>query len=711
MKLRFVLLLLVLSLQMVEAQSTSSLTGLVTDPSGAVVPNAEIIVTNSETNAKRTTTTDSQGRYSFPQMQPSNYELTARAPSFSEVLVQKIVLLVNTPSTIDIRFAVGTIQQTVAVNAETTQVNTQDATLGNAIGTRPITQLPFDARNVVGLLSIQPGVTYFGDPSQRDDYRSGAVNGGKSDQGNVTLDGVDVNDQQYRSAFTSVLRATLDSVQEFRTTTTNGGADAGRSSGAQVALITKSGTNALHGSLYEYTRNTLTSANTFFNNQDGVPRQTLIRNVFGASLGGPIKKNRVFYFLNYEGRRDASQASAVRVVPNTLFRQGIFTYQTTDGSLAQLSPTQVKAIDPQGIGESSAVLRVLQSYPVPNDNTVGDGLNTSGYRFNSSVPLRYDTYISRVDYQLDSDGRKTLFWRGQLQNDHYVPSSTSASGVPQFPGQADSTVHIENDKGMAVGYTWIVTPSLVNNLRYGFTRQAYDETGVETGPVVSFTAMDNPIGSTTPLSATIPVHDIEENLTWTKGAHTVSLGGSLRFTRTRRLSYSSSYSSAATTPGWFLDNARYLLLPNVSPNTLSDYTDQMVNLLGLVSQGTANYNYDKQGNLLPQGQGIHRDFADNEFEVFLQDTWKVTRTFTVTAGANVSLNPALYEVNGYQTSTNIPLSTWFNDRAALAEAGLPQSLVTPLSFQLANSPGGHPLYPFQHHIAPRVAFAYSPQSN
>lgn len=704
-------LLALLSVTWGQGQSTSSLTGLVTDPSGAVVPGTAIELLNSETNARRETTSDSQGRYSFSQTQPGNYRVTARATSFAEVIVRDIRLLVNTPSTVDIRFEVGTVHQSVAVSAEATQVNTQDATLGNAIGTGPIIELPFDARNVVALLSIQPGVTYFGDPSTRDDYRSGAVNGGKSDQGNVTLDGVDVNDQQYRSAFTSVLRATLDSVQEFRTTTANGGADVGRSSGAQVALLTKSGTNTVHGSLYEYTRNTLTSANTFFNNQDGIPRQKLIRNVFGASLGGPIKKNRLFYFLNYEGRRDASQATAVRVVPNLLFRQGTFTYQTTDGSLTQLSPDQIRAIDPQHIGESAAVLNVLQSYPAPNDSTVGDGLNTSGYRFNSSVPLSYNTYIARVDYQIDSDGKHTLFWRGQLQNDHFVPSSTTASGVPQFPGQADSTIHLENDKGIALGYTWIATPALVNSLRYGFTRQSYDETGVQTAPIVSFTAMDNPIASTTPLSATIPVQDIEENLTWTRGAHTVLLGGSLRFSRTRRISFANSFSGAAMTPGWFLDNARYLLVPNVNPNTLSDYTDQMVNLLGLVSQGTANYNYDKQGNLLPQGQGIYRDFADNEYEMFFQDTWKVTRGFTATVGAHINLNPALYEVNGYQTSTNIPLGDWFNERGGLAEQGLPQSMVTPLSYQLAGAPGGRPLYSMQRNIAPRVAFAYSPQSD
>ncbi len=538
-------LLIALAATTTFGQSISDLTGLVTDPSGAVVPNASIVAVNSETNLRRETKTDSQGRYSIAQIQLGNYQINAAAPGFAEELVRDVHVLVNTPATVDIRFQVGTVQQHVAVSAETTQVNTQDASLGNALGTRPIIELPFDARNVVGLLSIQPGVTYFGDPSLRDDYRSGAVNGGKSDQGNVTLDGVDVNDQQYRSAFTSVLRATLDSVQEFRTTTTNGGADVGRSSGAQVALITKSGTNALHGSLYEYTRNTLAAANTFFNNQDGLPRQTLIRNVFGASLGGPIKKNRLFYFVNYEGRRDASQATAVRVVPNMQFRQGIFNYQSTDGSLVQLSPDQIRAIDPQHIGESPGVLKILQSYPTPNDNTVGDGINTAGYRFNSPVPLSYNTYIARVDYQVDTNGKHVLFWRGQMQNDHFVPSSTTTNGVPQFPGQADSILHLENDKGIALGYTWIITPTLVNSLRYGFTRQSYDQTGVQTAPIVSFTALDNPIASTTPLTAIMPVHDIEENLTWTRGAHTILAGGSLRFARTRRLSFANSYSDAA----------------------------------------------------------------------------------------------------------------------------------------------------------------------
>jgi hypothetical protein len=202
-------------------------------------------------------------------------------------VVNDVRLLVSTPSTVPIVLEVGQVSTVVAVMAEASQVSTTDASIGNAIGDRPITQLPFEARNVVGSLSLQPGVTYLGepDPALQPDFRSGTVNGGKSDQANVTLDGVDVNDQQNRSPFNSVLRVTLDSVQEFRTITTNAGADFGRTSGAQVNLVTKSGTNIVHGSAYEYLRNTLTSANDFFANQAGLKRAKLDRNVFGLSVG------------------------------------------------------------------------------------------------------------------------------------------------------------------------------------------------------------------------------------------------------------------------------------------------------------------------------------------------------------------------------------------------------------------------------------------
>ena len=699
--------LLVMSLSVLRAQNAGALSGLVTDASGATIPQADVEVTNSATNAQRTQTTDAQGRYSFAQIQPGTYQVKAKAAGFSDVTVKAVRILVNTATNVDLKLELSGVQQSIVVASEATQVNTQDATLGNAIGTRPIIELPFDARNVVGLLSIQPGVTFFADPSTRDDYRSGSVNGGKSDQGNVTLDGVDVNDQQNRTAFTSALRTTLDSVQEFRTTTTNGGADVGRSSGAQAALVTKSGTNAIHGSLYEYHRNTITSANNFFSNSSGVERQKLIRNVFGASVGGPLKKNRLFYFLNYEGRRDASEATAVRTVPNATFRQGIFSYRTTDNSLKQLGAAEIRELDPQHIGISAAVLKTLQSYPMPNDTTVGDGVNTSGFRFKSAVPLSYNTYIARIDYQIDSAGKHSVFARGNLQNDHYVPTS----GIPQLPGQADSVVALENSKGLAVGHTWVATPSLVNNLRFGFTRQAFDRTGVQTAPIVTLNSISDPVATTRGLSAKVPVYDIEESLSWVRGSHTIAAGGSLRFIRTNRRSFATSFSGAQATTGWFVDNARFLLPADVNSRSTTDFSRQMVNLLGLVSQGTANYNYDKTGAILPQGQGINRSFADNEYEAFVQDSWKVSRGLTVTAGLRLSVLPAMWETNGFQTSSNVSLSEWFNQRGGLAEQGKPQSLTTPLAFNLSDSSNGTPLYPTLHNFAPRVALAYSPQSS
>ena len=246
------------------SQAFSGLNGTVSDPTGAVVPGAALRITNVATGQSRETKSDAQGHYSFAQVLPGAYQLTARSTGFSDLTISQIRLLVNSPATVAVEFQkLGAQADSVTVEAAVSQVNTSDASLGNAIGTKAILDLPFYARNVAGLLQYQPGVTSFGTDENYDD-RNGSVNGGKSDQANVTLDGVDVNDQAYRTAFTSVLRVTLDSVQEFRTTTTNGGAETGRGSGADVALVTKSGTNELHGSLYEYHRNTITAANDFF---------------------------------------------------------------------------------------------------------------------------------------------------------------------------------------------------------------------------------------------------------------------------------------------------------------------------------------------------------------------------------------------------------------------------------------------------------------
>ena len=219
----------------------------------------------------------------------------------------------------------------------------------------------------------------------------------------------------------------LDSVQEFRVTVAGQGADEGRSSGGQVVLITKSGTNQLHGSAYEYNRNTVTAANSWFNDRDGVPVTPLNRNQFGASLGGPIKKDRIFYFFNYERRIDASSQAVERQVPTENLKQGILTFADTNGNNYTLSPSQIKQVDPLGIGINQGYLNILKQYPVGNDPAYGTdgGLNFTGFRFNAPDALDNRAYVGKMDFILDNAAKHTVSVRGTLSNANQDQSNAS----------------------------------------------------------------------------------------------------------------------------------------------------------------------------------------------------------------------------------------------------------------------------------------------
>ncbi len=702
-KLALLLLAIIALAGIALGQGLTSLNGTTRDPSGAVIPGVSVSLVRTDTGAERAAVSDDQGRYSFAQVQPGTYRVVGHAAGFTDVTLEEVRLLVNSPSTVDLSFdKVGAVASTVTVTDTTSQVNTQDASLGNAIGGAVIDELPFEARNVIGLLAIQPGVSYLGEPApgSANDPRSGAVDGGKSDQANVTLDGVDVNDQQNHAAFKSVLRVTLDSVEEFRTTTTNAGAEYGHSSGAQVSMITKSGTNSTHGSAYEFIRNTDTSANSFFNNAAGIGRTQLNRNVFGAALGGPIKKNKLFYFGNFEGRKDASASTGLRTVPNALFRQGTFTYLTTTGAKATLTPAQMDALDPAGKGEDPAALATFQQYPLPNDNTVGDGLNTAGFRFNASTPLSWRTYIAKFDYALNS--KNTIFWRGNLDNDH----ETTTSGISQFPGEAPSSVYLENSKGWAAGWTSVISPSFVSTFRYGLTREGVQTTGSLTAPYAYFNSITPLYSTSTGLASIVPTNDFHEDLVWTHGAHTVSFGTEIYLISNQRGSTSTSYSNAFDNALWLTGDGAFLLAPGAAKS--NNYERQAGNVMGYLPELTLKVNYDLNGNVLPQGTVINRDFLERHYDMYVEDTWKVTRGLTVSAGLRFSLVPAITEANGYNVNSSIPVANWLADRAYYASIGQSQANAGPLSYDLS-SKTGQSLYPFQQDWAPRVAIAYSPQ--
>jgi len=430
---RLVLLSIALGMVMSDVAfpqtSSASLQGSVTDPSGSAIVGATVALSSSESKLERTMVTGLQGEYRFFALPPGTYTLTVTAKGFSRYQQTDLQLLVNTPATGNLRLKVGSASESVTVTGEAPALNLVDASIGNSFNETQVKQLPLEGRNVPDLLSLQAGVAYTGnrpdlsDPKVKDqDTRNGAVNGARSDQSNITLDGVDVNDQAAGYAFTSVLPVTLDSVQEFRVTTSNYNADQGEGSGAQVALVTKSGTNVFHGSLYEYHRNTFTSASDYFLQ---APLK-LIRNIFGVSVGGPVEKNRLFFFVNYEGTRQREQNSVVRTIPTPSLCQGMVQYVDVNGQTQTLTQTQLSnpSLDPLGLGINPAIENAGHTgyfdttfcngkFPT-NDNSVGDGLNYSGFRFGAPISLDNNAFIARIDYHLTADGKHTLFWRGHL---------------------------------------------------------------------------------------------------------------------------------------------------------------------------------------------------------------------------------------------------------------------------------------------------------
>lgn len=722
---------------LLHGQSTSSLRGTVTDPQGAVIPEAVVTLSSTSTGWSRQVVSSGSGEYQFLQVTPGDYKLTAAKPGFATVTREQIKLLVNVPSTLDLQMEIGATGEIVNVSAEAQLVNTVDASVGNAFNQNQIRQLPLDTRNIVQLLSLQPGVT-----------STGEVMGSRRDQNNITLDGVDVNDNENSgigglsdigsmqgsnanlpsanspiAGFNSVLPIPLDSVQEFRVTVAGQGADEGRSSGGQVVLVTKSGTNQLHGSVYEYNRNTLFASNTWFNNRSDVDRQVLNRNQFGASLGGPVKKDRVFYFFNYERRIDASQQPVERAVPTQALKAGDLVLQGSDGNNYTLTPAEIRQIDPLHIGINQGYLNILKQYPAGNDPAYGadGGLSFTGFRFNAPDDLDNRVYVGKVDAILDQAGHHTLSFRGTLSNSN----QDNPNALAQFPGQAPASVILNNSKGLAATYTAVLTPSLINSLIYGFTRQGLAQSGV---PGASFTMLDiDPLQNYAARAASriLPVNNIVDNLTWTKGKHTITTGINFRFMTNNRDSYANSYPSygfsteVAVGLGEDIQNdmTAYLQAKTGNANLQLANPDAAATamgiMLGLVNYTQVTYNFDRNGSAIAVGDPSVRAFRMNEYEGFVNDSWRVTPSLTITAGLRYSNDRPPYEANGLQVAPNIGLDQYFAQRLFLGAEGVPSNAMPNayLSYNLAGPVNGKPSWYGcdNANFGPRLAVAYSPK--
>ena len=758
-------------------QGTTSLRGTITDPQSSAIPDASVVLEDDSRGIHLETSTNQSGFYEFLQLFPGSYHMSISAKGFKTLSRENLVLRVATPTTLNVKMIVSTVAETVTVSISgASAVNSSDATLGNAFDTKQVLELPSEGRNPVELLSLQPGVTYTGNQvDSASDSRGGSVNGARSDQTNLTVDGIDNNDQLLGTAFTGVLRIPSESIAEFRVTTSSANADTGRSSGGQVAIISKSGTNAFHGAACEYNRSSLGEANDWFNKRaqitNGEPNQPghLIRNTFGGALGGPIWKDRLFFFVNYEGQRSSESVQVTQAVPSDQLRQGIVQYycDATDPNcspnnstvrvsnpggnpnpaqyVASLSPANLAALDtgcanptpplvvtcPLGSGVNPAVLnlwnggatlpngKAIPAYPHANTSIANgsDGLNVLGYTFAGAEPQDLNTYLVRLDYNLTSNGNHRLFVRGNLMDDHI-------SYPPEFPGQPPASVSQNNGKGIFVGYTAILSTSLVNNFRYGFIRQAVNDNGQNPYSYVSMWNLADQVSFARTTKLIVPVNQFVDDVTWTRGKHTLQFGGNWRIIQNNRYSDAQNYFSASPHPTFFAPNGTIANsgggldpsilassgYPLVSENFGGAYDGAVSELAGVLGSISAIYQQDKNGPIAT-GTLIPRHFKSNELEFYAQDAWRVTANLTFTYGLRYTLLQPPYETDGNQVSPNPGLGDFFQQRGVAMAQG--QTYIPQINFALGGKAnGGQSYWNWDYKdIAPRFAFAWSPGSS
>jgi len=749
-----------------QAANTGTLAGTITDQSGAAVVGATVTLTDIATNTERAALTNETGRYIIANVVPGIYNVTISKTGFRSAKFVKQEVTVSTVLTLNVGLELGSISQTVEVSATGAEIQTSNATVGNTIGGDLLQNLPSIGRDAATFVTLQPGVS-----------PDGSVAGAVVDQSTFMLDGgqntndMDGSMQVYTPSFagdptggtvssqiggspTGVMPTPLDSVEEYKVNTANQTADFNSSAGAEVQVVTKRGTNAWHGTGYEYYFDNHLNANTWDNNLSGTPLPSYHYNRFGVAGGGPIINKDVlggktYFFGNYEGFRWNNAATYEVAVPTANMRAGILTfggvnYNLNNGTNCGASGTA--PCDPRGLGMNTLVQQMWNKYePLPNDPTCGpllgsrcDGVNEQGFKANVGIPYTSNFGVARLDHNF---GPK---WHFNTSYRYYklVRSTTNQVDVGGFfPGDklgspASQSIRPQQPWYFVAGLTTNITTNTTNDLHYSFLRNYWSWS--DPGGVVQFSQLGGalePLGefSTTAL---IPYnvntqsvrtrfwdgHNnfLRDDVTMLKGNHLLTFGGAYqrnwdwhqRSDNGGGINYQPTYQLGDSVGGGLVDFSA-TLPSGVNPKTWGRNSSA---ILGIVTD--SQIAYTRSGPNLNLNPPLTHAFDQSTipyYNVYFSDSWRVRPSFTFTYGLGWTLEMPPTEALGKQielvdaSGQQLDTAAYLNQREAAALKG---EVYNPqVGFALVGNTGAgqkYPYNPFYGSFSPRLAAAWNP---
>jgi hypothetical protein len=651
--------------------TTSRVGGTVQDAAGAAVPGATVTLTNEATGISFKAETSQSGAYAFDLVQVGTYSLMVERQGFKKFISTGNPVNINQPATINVALEAGGVTETVTVVGSAEQVQTSTSgNIGSFIDQVTLESLPIvgtRGRNPLDLLNFQPGVVIGGNTGG-----GVSVNGSRDRAFNFTLDGIDINESTAGGSNFTPLRPNPDSVQELQVVTSNFTAELGRSSGAQVTLVTRSGTNQLHGNFFEYYRTPRFDAKSYPVTIAGLPKDQFVQHIFGGSVGGPIKKDKLFFFTNLQLLRAYDTALVTRTVYTQAARQGLFRYvvgranspagtttAAVDGNgnpvlpaCTGTPPTNAPCIssyniatNPTGVGLDSTLGTILNAMPLPNNFTTGDGLNTAGFNFASPQHEKQYDFVTKFDFKIRDN---SLIYVRYAQGSQTSLGDSANGGRPIFPGFPNFVDTARTPKNLAVNWRWSPTAMVTNEAIVGLSKYFFSFATPQPDPSLPF-AFINPATPNTNFSYNargVNTLQLIDNLTFIRGAHTLKGGTNIRINRhtdDRSNVAGSAIEPVVTfsaTAGFAGFNLPASGSTSINATDLTRLQNTIVDELGKIGTVSQAFVLDSGGSFAAAGTRWLNKATYPELDFYVQDNWRFRPNLVFDIGLRWEVRPS-----------------------------------------------------------------------